>query len=203
MYQTIIIVGNVGRDPEMRYTPSGQAVTSFSVATNRQYTNNNGETVKETIWFRVSAWGKTGRDLQPISQERFESAGGRPPDRRPRHRRTARLDRAGRLAACLLRSFRRDGAFPELTQRYRRRRHGQRSRLQMKAQHRPTKKISRSNPKARTKWPSPLPNRRHLPDRDPRRTCSRSTPTWRASPTPRRSLCWILHGSCPAMARRS
>jgi single-strand DNA-binding protein len=60
MYQTIIIVGNVGRDPEMRYTPSGQAVTSFSVATNRQYTNNNGETVKETIWFRISAWGKTG-----------------------------------------------------------------------------------------------------------------------------------------------
>jgi len=60
MYQTIIIVGNVGRDPEMRYTPSGQAVTSFSVATNRQYTNNNGESVKETIWFRVSAWGKTG-----------------------------------------------------------------------------------------------------------------------------------------------
>jgi single-strand DNA-binding protein len=60
MYQTIIIVGNVGRDPEMRYTPSGQAVTSFSVATNRQYTNNKSETVKETIWFRVSAWGPTG-----------------------------------------------------------------------------------------------------------------------------------------------
>jgi len=59
MYQTIIIVGNVGRDPEMRYTPSGQAVTSFSVATNRQYTNNNSETIKETVWFRVSAWGKT------------------------------------------------------------------------------------------------------------------------------------------------
>jgi single-strand DNA-binding protein len=60
MYQTIILAGNVGRDPEMRYTPSGQAVTSFSVATNRQYTNNNGETIKETIWFRISAWGKTG-----------------------------------------------------------------------------------------------------------------------------------------------
>jgi single-strand DNA-binding protein len=58
MFQTIIIVGNVGRDPDMRYTPSGQAVTSFSVATNRQYTNNNGEQIKETIWFRVSAWGK-------------------------------------------------------------------------------------------------------------------------------------------------
>ncbi len=58
MFQTIILAGNLGRDPEMRYTPSGQAVTSFSVATNRQYTNNNGETVKETMWFRVSVWGK-------------------------------------------------------------------------------------------------------------------------------------------------
>jgi single-strand DNA-binding protein len=58
MFHTIIIAGNLGRDPEMRYTPSGQAVTSFSVATNRQYTASNGETVKETIWFRVSVWGK-------------------------------------------------------------------------------------------------------------------------------------------------
>jgi single-strand DNA-binding protein len=58
MYHTLVLVGNVGRDPEMRYTPSGQAVTSFSVATNRQYTSNNGATVKETIWFRVTTWGK-------------------------------------------------------------------------------------------------------------------------------------------------
>jgi single-strand DNA-binding protein len=58
MYHTIIIVGNVGRDPEMRYTPSGQAVTSFSVATSRKYTSSNGEQISETIWFRVSAWGK-------------------------------------------------------------------------------------------------------------------------------------------------
>jgi single-strand DNA-binding protein len=58
MYQSLTIVGNVGRDPEMRYTPSGQPVTSFSVATNRQYTANNGEAVKETIWFRVTTWGK-------------------------------------------------------------------------------------------------------------------------------------------------
>jgi len=57
-YQTTVIAGNVGRDPEMRYTPSGQAVTSFSVAVNESYTNNNGEKVKKTIWFRVSAWGK-------------------------------------------------------------------------------------------------------------------------------------------------
>jgi len=58
MFHTLIIVGNVGRDPEMRYTPSGQAVTSFSVASNRRYTSSNGEQVNETIWFRVSAWGK-------------------------------------------------------------------------------------------------------------------------------------------------
>jgi single-strand DNA-binding protein len=58
MYQSIIIVGNLGRDPEMRYTPSGQAVTSFSVAVSEQHNDKNGEKVKKTAWFRVSAWGK-------------------------------------------------------------------------------------------------------------------------------------------------
>jgi single-strand DNA-binding protein len=58
MYHTLILIGNLGKEPEMRYTPSGQAVTSFNVASNRQYTANNGQLVKETIWFRVSAWGK-------------------------------------------------------------------------------------------------------------------------------------------------
>ncbi|HSG45312.1 MAG TPA: single-stranded DNA-binding protein [Anaerolineales bacterium] len=58
MYHTLIIVGNVGKDPEMRYTPSAQAVTSFSVATNREYTTGNGEKVKETVWFRITTWGK-------------------------------------------------------------------------------------------------------------------------------------------------
>jgi single-strand DNA-binding protein len=58
MYHTLIIAGNVGREPEMRLTPTGQPVTSFSVATNRQYTSGNGETVKETVWFRITTWGK-------------------------------------------------------------------------------------------------------------------------------------------------
>jgi single-strand DNA-binding protein len=58
MFHTVIIVGNLGRDPEMRYTPSGQAVTSFNVATSRQYPGSDGNMVKETIWFRVSVWGK-------------------------------------------------------------------------------------------------------------------------------------------------
>jgi single-strand DNA-binding protein len=58
MFHTIIIVGNLGRDPEMRYTPSGQAVTNFSLATSRNYTDSSGQQVKETIWFRVATWGK-------------------------------------------------------------------------------------------------------------------------------------------------
>ncbi len=57
-FHTIILVGNLGRDPEMRYTPSGQPVTSFSVASSRSYNNPNGEKVDETTWFRVTAWGK-------------------------------------------------------------------------------------------------------------------------------------------------
>jgi single-strand DNA-binding protein len=62
MYHTIILIGNLGRDPEMRYTPSGQAVTNFSVATNRQYTGSDGQLVKETIWFRISTWGKNAEN---------------------------------------------------------------------------------------------------------------------------------------------
>lgn len=58
MYHTIILAGNLGRDPEMRYTPSGQAVTNFSVAVNDNYTNSQGERVERTIWFRISTWGK-------------------------------------------------------------------------------------------------------------------------------------------------
>jgi single-strand DNA-binding protein len=58
MYQKLIIVGNLGNDPEMRYTPSGQAVTNLSVATNRRWTDNGGQQQEETIWFRVSVWGK-------------------------------------------------------------------------------------------------------------------------------------------------
>ena len=54
----IIIIGNVGRDPEMRYTPSGDGVTSFSVASNRRYRTAAGEQREETMWFNISAWGR-------------------------------------------------------------------------------------------------------------------------------------------------
>lgn len=58
MHHMTIIIGNLGKDPEMRYTPSGQAVCSFSVASSRKYTTGGGEQVKETTWFRIQAWGK-------------------------------------------------------------------------------------------------------------------------------------------------
>lgn len=59
MYQELVIVGNLGSDPELRYTPSGSAVASFSVAVNRKWTNQaTGELNEETTWYRVSAWNK-------------------------------------------------------------------------------------------------------------------------------------------------
>jgi single-strand DNA-binding protein len=54
----VMIIGNVGRDPEMRYTPNGAAVTSFSVAVNRRWTGNDGQQQDETEWFNVVAWNK-------------------------------------------------------------------------------------------------------------------------------------------------
>ena len=58
MLNKLLIIGNVGRDPEMRYTPNGNAVTSFSVAVNRTYTPAGGERQQETEWFNVSAWNR-------------------------------------------------------------------------------------------------------------------------------------------------
>ncbi len=53
----VIIIGVLGRDPEMRYTPSGRPVTSFSVATSRTWVSAEGERREETEWFNVVAWG--------------------------------------------------------------------------------------------------------------------------------------------------
>ncbi len=59
MYQKTVVIGHLGRDPEMRYTPTGVPVTSFSVATTRKWTNQNGESQEKTTWFRVTCWRKT------------------------------------------------------------------------------------------------------------------------------------------------
>jgi len=52
------LIGNLGGDPEMRYTPAGRAFTSFSVACSRNYSTAEGERKEETEWFRVTAWGR-------------------------------------------------------------------------------------------------------------------------------------------------
>jgi single-strand DNA-binding protein len=57
-FNKIIIVGYLGRDPELRYTPQGTAVCNLSVATTEKRRNAGGETEEHTIWFRVSAWGR-------------------------------------------------------------------------------------------------------------------------------------------------
>jgi single-strand DNA-binding protein len=53
----VMIIGHLGRDPEMRYTPSGRPVTTYSVATNRTWNTSDGERHTETEWFNVVAWG--------------------------------------------------------------------------------------------------------------------------------------------------
>jgi single-strand DNA-binding protein len=53
----VMIIGNLGRDPEMRYTPSGKPVTSFSLASSRTWVSADGERREETEWFNVVAWG--------------------------------------------------------------------------------------------------------------------------------------------------
>jgi single-strand DNA-binding protein len=54
----VMIIGNVGTDPEMRYTPNGNPVTSFRVATSRFFTSSEGERKQETEWFTAVAWNK-------------------------------------------------------------------------------------------------------------------------------------------------
>ena len=55
-----ILIGNLGRDPELRYTQSGQAVVNFSIATSENWNDKNGERQERTEWHRIVAWGKTG-----------------------------------------------------------------------------------------------------------------------------------------------
>jgi single-strand DNA-binding protein len=58
MYQNTVVVGHLGRDPEMRYTPDGTPVTTFNIATTRKWTNAEGQPQEKTTWFRVTTWRK-------------------------------------------------------------------------------------------------------------------------------------------------
>ena len=74
----IMVIGNVGTDPEMRYTPNGTPVTSFSMAVNRNYTASDGERREETEWFTISAWNQLAEQCnQYLSKGRRVYAEGR------------------------------------------------------------------------------------------------------------------------------
>jgi single-strand DNA-binding protein len=66
----VLIIGRLGKDPEMRYTPGGSPVTTFSVAAGRQWKDGNGELHEETEWFNVVTWNK----LAEICHEHLRKA---------------------------------------------------------------------------------------------------------------------------------
>lgn len=61
----VFLIGNVGRDAELRYTPGGQAVTGFSIATTENWNDKSGEKKEQTEWHRIVLWGKQAETLQP------------------------------------------------------------------------------------------------------------------------------------------
>ena len=65
----ILLIGNLGSDPEMRYTPNGNAVCDFRMAVNRRYTTSDGEQREETDWFRVTAWGRLAEQVNQYLQK--------------------------------------------------------------------------------------------------------------------------------------
>lgn len=69
------VIGNLGRDPETRYLPSGQMVVSFSIASTRRYNDRGGQQQEKTTWFSVSAFGKLGETLDKLTQDGYLAKG--------------------------------------------------------------------------------------------------------------------------------
>ncbi|MGQ0678961.1 MAG: single-stranded DNA-binding protein [Actinomycetota bacterium] len=89
MSNTVTVVGNLTREPELRYTPSGAAVAKFGLAVNRSYNNRNGDKVEQTDFFDVTAWRELGENIAEsltvgsrvivtgrMQQDRWENDGG-------------------------------------------------------------------------------------------------------------------------------
>lgn len=68
-YQKIEIIGHLARDPEMRYTATGTAVTNFSVPVNEKWTDNNGVEHERVTWFRCTVWGKPAESFNKYGQK--------------------------------------------------------------------------------------------------------------------------------------
>jgi single-strand DNA-binding protein len=96
MYQQITLVGNLGSDPEMRYTASGVPVTSFSLAVSRSWTGQDGQRQEKTTWFRVTCWRKLAETVsQYLSKGRQVMVVGEVEEARPW------TDRDGNMRASL------------------------------------------------------------------------------------------------------
>jgi single-strand DNA-binding protein len=67
-YNKVTIIGNLGRDPETRYTPSGTMNVQFSVATSRRFNDREGQQQESTTWFRITAWGRLAETLDKLTQ---------------------------------------------------------------------------------------------------------------------------------------
>ena len=65
----VTLLGNLGRDPETRYTPNGRMNVSFSVATSRRWNDAGGNLQENTTWFRVTAWGRLAETLDKLTQQ--------------------------------------------------------------------------------------------------------------------------------------
>lgn len=95
MYQHTVIVGRIGRDPESRFTPQGQQVTTLSVAVDDGYTDGAGQRQERTTWFRVSVWGKQAEACnQYLAKGRMVLVEGKVSAR-------GYLDKSGQAAASL------------------------------------------------------------------------------------------------------
>ena len=74
-YSKVIVVGNLGQDPETRYTPSGAMNVRFSIAVNRRFKDSSGQDQERTNWFRVTAWGRLAETLDGFTQRGYLSKG--------------------------------------------------------------------------------------------------------------------------------
>ena len=71
----VTLIGNLGRDPETRYTPNGTMNVQFTMATNRRFRDQSGQDQERTTWFRVTAWGKLAETLDSLTQNGYLAKG--------------------------------------------------------------------------------------------------------------------------------
>lgn len=75
MFAKATVLGNLGRDPETRYTQGGRMNVTFSVASSRRYNDASGMQQEKTTWFRVTAWGKLAETMDKLAQDGYLAKG--------------------------------------------------------------------------------------------------------------------------------